>query len=1161
MSPFELRLLGVPELRFEGQVFVLPTRKLLALVAYLALQGPASRARLADLFWGDSPEESARGNLRRELNRLRHTPLGARLQAEGEWLGLREVWCDAAEFQAQLGAGRLEEALALYRGSLLEGLELTGAAGFEEWLEAEREHLAQARREALTRRAEGLEAEGDLHGALATRLELLREDELQELHHREAMRLHALLGEREAALGRYERLREVLRRELGLEPLPQTRQLAERIRRAEALPPPPSPAPPVARVNLHPPLLGREREWQWLESAHRSWMTVFISGEPGVGKTRLMQEFAASTGLPVAHSRGSPGDAGIPYATAARFIRSVLALEPGLRLEPWARRELARFLPELGEVEHSPIHTPEERLRLFEAYCAFARAQTAFAEPFVTLVDDLQFFDGASNEMFAFETAQAARRGARRLTLVAFRKEELSPELERPIRAHVEAGLGLWIELTPLSETDLLRLVRSLSGSSGALRFTKRLYKATGGNPLFALETLKALLESGELRAGAEGWSTPYDQETSDYRELPLPATVREAARRRVAYLGEAARRLLEAASLAGDGFGLEELEGATALSGWESLEALERTLQAGLLEREGRGYRFHHELLRRSIQEDLSPERRCLLHLKLAANLERLGAPSARVAHHLEQGGRPQAAIPWRIRAAEAALRVYAHAEALEQYERALLDGPEGGEAFAIRKERARILALLDDRGAWEGEISALRELASGLGRPELEAEASLEWARFYNGSGRYALALEEAEKALISPLLEARAQHQAGLALLSLGRLSEAEARLRAALETPPPEGTPERGQIHFALCNCTLQRGDLEGARRQVEEAKEHFRRAGYRRGEVEARARMGLILGLSGRTPEAIALLEEAAAQAREMGERALERVTRLNLFKFLFESGRLEAALPHLERGLELAREPQDPRLAGIFLNNLGVVQRARGELGRALECFREALQIAEQMGIAQFRIRRRLTLAENYLDLGSPALAQPLLEAARKQAEESGLYEVEAWLLALLARCELMEGHPEAVLPRLSPLLGAELTDHNDRARAAWLLGTAWLRLGEPEKALRAVDDLEALPAFRVRLLAVALEARLSLGSPGDLEAARGLLADPGVALLESFDLRRALVRALYATGQPEAARRLAQESSQRLSRIAATLAEYPELQASFLSLYQDLLG
>ena len=1056
MSRPELRLLGPPELRLDGKKLVLPTRKLLGLLAYLALEGPTSRAKLADLLWSEADEESARGNLRRELHRLRHTLLAQELKSGREQIELAGVETDVAHFWAHLQEGRLKEALALWRGPLLEGLELAGAEGFEEWLQAERARLEEARHGALIQHAEGLEARGELRAALAVRLELLREDELQELHQREVMRLLYQLGEREAALERYERLKGLLRRELGLEPLPETRRLAERIRAAQD---PSAPLPPPgqrgAQIRLHPPLIGREREWELLESTRRGWITVFISGEPGVGKTRLLQEFAAYTGLPVAQIRGSPGDAGIPYATAARFIRSVLALEPGLlavaekgrpRLEAWARRELARLVPELEEVEIPPIQTPEQRLRLFEAYCAFTQAQTAFLEPFVTLVDDLQFFDTASNEIFAFETARAIGRGARRLTLVAFRKDELSPELLQPIRAHVETGMGIWIELEPLSETDLLRLVRVLSGSGGATRFTRRLYQATGGNPLFALETLKALLEAGQLQVEAEGWSTPYDRETTDYHELPIPTSVREAVMRRLDPLGETVRRLLEAASLAGDRFTLEELEGATALSEWESVGALERALQAGLLEQEvgplsprsgdaplsprsGEDhYRFHHELVRRSITLGLGPERRRRLHLKLASNLERLGAPPARIALHLEQGESPQAAIPWRLRAAKDAVRVYAHAEALEHYAKALLDGPDQSQAYRIHRERIQLWAILDEREAWAREIEALFDLdVSSLGQPDLEAGAVLERAAFLNASGRYAEALEQAEAVLrqqgLPPALSTRAQHQAGIALLSLGRLAEAEPRLQAALGTvteawepskdPNPQALIQRGQLHMALCNCALQRGTLTDAQRHTQAALELYRQAGYRRGEVEARSCQGLQAGLRGDTEGALRTLEGACLEAREIGERVLERAILLNLFKFEFEAGHLETALPHLERGLELAREPQDPCLEGTFLNNLGVVYRARGELGKALDSFRQALEIADVIGLTQYRVRRRLTLAENYLDLGSPEEARPLIEAARMLAEESGLHEVEAWSLALLARCDLMEGHSE----------------------------------------------------------------------------------------------------------------------------------------------------
>lgn len=255
MSEVRLRLLGAPALEQAGRPLALPTRKLLGLLAYLALEGPAPRSKLAGLFWSEQDEATARGNLRRELNRLRHTPIATLLQTDRDLLQLGPIQTDVAEFQTHLKEGALEPALALYRGPLLLGLELSGAEGFAEWLEARREELARLWREALQRQAEHLEAAHDLRGALSARLTLLREDELQELHHREAMRLHALLGEREAALARFARLQELLRKELRLEPLPETLALARQIEQGTlATPPAPPPTPAPQGVALHPPL-------------------------------------------------------------------------------------------------------------------------------------------------------------------------------------------------------------------------------------------------------------------------------------------------------------------------------------------------------------------------------------------------------------------------------------------------------------------------------------------------------------------------------------------------------------------------------------------------------------------------------------------------------------------------------------------------------------------------------------------------------------------------------------------------------------------------------------------------------------------------------------------------------------------------------------------
>lgn len=329
-----------------------PTKKALGLIAYLALEGPASRARLADLLWSENDEESARHNLRVELHRLRKTVLRDYLHADEKTVGLRgPLDSDVAQFQALLERGEVEGALELYRGPLLAELELPGATGFAEWLEGWREQLGRQRRRALLYRAENLEIRGDWRGALEIHLQLLAEDDLQERHHREVMRLHYLLGEREAALERFERLKGTLRQELGLEPLPETADLARQIRSAQALSPPVvAPQTPTLAV----PLRAREEAWERIEAAWAARQLVVLTGEPGVGKSRLARDFALSKG-PLQTNQGRPTDLGVPFATLSRAVREMLQENPGLELPAWARLELSRLVADLAQIDPASL--------------------------------------------------------------------------------------------------------------------------------------------------------------------------------------------------------------------------------------------------------------------------------------------------------------------------------------------------------------------------------------------------------------------------------------------------------------------------------------------------------------------------------------------------------------------------------------------------------------------------------------------------------------------------------------------------------------------------------------------------------------------------------------------------------------------------------------
>jgi DNA-binding SARP family transcriptional activator len=232
----EVTLFGRVVYRVHGVPVLLPTRKAVALVAFLLLEGETSRTRLARLFWSHLDEEDARRNLRQELYRITVTPLGAHLDLKNETVALREPFTsDATRFRDAIQ--HHPELLEMNAGRLLGELELRGAGEeFNAWLETTREQFNEWRREALERRATQLELNGNLIGALQAHLEILHEHEYRERHHREVMRLHASLGDHLGALRQYERCREILRRELALEPSPETQALAERIRAAHDLP-------------------------------------------------------------------------------------------------------------------------------------------------------------------------------------------------------------------------------------------------------------------------------------------------------------------------------------------------------------------------------------------------------------------------------------------------------------------------------------------------------------------------------------------------------------------------------------------------------------------------------------------------------------------------------------------------------------------------------------------------------------------------------------------------------------------------------------------------------------------------------------------------------------------------------------------------------------
>jgi DNA-binding SARP family transcriptional activator/predicted ATPase len=1145
-----LNALGYGVVEHNETVLHFPVKKTLALVAYLMLEGKITRSKLADLFWSDNTDEDARRNLRRELHRLREAGLRDRLETIGEQIFLTEpLDSDVKQFEFALEHHEIEKALALWHGKLLEGLELPGATGFHDWVEARREKLSQLRRRAMLELAERLETRGDWRKALEFHLELLQEDQLQERTHREVMRLHDLLGEREAALEQFERCRLRLEDELGLEPLPETLLLAERIRTARA--------PETLEVVVQPfstrifqaPLVARAAELKQLRTSQAA--LFLIVGEPGVGKSRLAEEFASSfnSSLTVRFSQISQQS---PFSAVAEAIR--LALNEAIKFERldklemvW-KRELTRLVPEIDlSLEPPEPVSAEGRSRFLEA---LSQAISALAS--VVVFDDLHWADASSLEWIAQFSRRATQQPATSPRLIATaRIQELEDEplhlqtindLER--QGRLERLL-----LAALSDRGVLDLVGALSGNSDAFLFARRLFDGTAGNPFFVLETIRYLFETKSLQLENDGtWSTPFDQTTSDYTELPIPPSVRQAVLKRVNHLGAAANRLLETAALTDAGFTLLELQPATALSEWEGVAALENAVSAQVLTRFETGYRFNHDLTRKALEDGLSRERQRLIHQKLANSLESLDGHPARIAVHLELAGKPERALPWRIKAAQSARSVYAHREALTHYQQALEDGALPEQAFEIRLVRASILQALFDYTAAEAELQTL-EQARGI--TDSSKQLNIAWMNLLYNLDRYPETLQKVTALLELPLLEpelALVLRYQGALLYRLGQAEEAEVSLRSAIDLAKTHAPELLAISNVDLGYLLLRQGKLEPAEALILEAlrltepwqREHALA-------INAQARLALVLGQHERVVQS---LEQALAIAYKIDDNNLAFNFLSNLLRVHLEQGNLDAAQIRLNEGLG--------RFHGLHLRaesyltyRQSKLSYLRGDLGTALTRLRASIQMADQLLDNNQRGTRRMLLANWFTRLGDVKSSRMLCT----ELEQLAILNV-TQLDYELAHCDIAQGNLEVAREQLETALKTEDQLPEALATVSYHLATIYNQLGKPTRSLELSQTQYPSTELETLNLSVRLAAMQQLGqSTRDLEDQAWKLLQNNPPPLEGLELCRTLTK----MAKPSLAKKARLHAKKTLLELSATLEDQPALKKIFLELNHDL--
>jgi predicted ATPase/DNA-binding SARP family transcriptional activator len=308
-----LYLLGPPELKLDNEPVIVDRRKTMALLAYLAVQrGLHTRDFLSAFLWPEYEQSKAFMNLRHTLWETQQAIGAGWIIAHRDAIGLipgvdsatgREIWLDVVQFELLLAECRLQndvskrialltEGVGLYRNHFLTGFSLKDAPGFNEWTFARSEDLRHQLAGALTMLSDDLCSLGQAETAIPHAQRLVALDPLNEASHCWLMKIYVEAGQYNAALKQYQACEKILRRELGVDPQPETRALYKQIRRGEIKPARPPKQKEIigARHNLPFQLsnfIGREKELHEITNLIADHRLVTLTGTGGIGKTRL----------------------------------------------------------------------------------------------------------------------------------------------------------------------------------------------------------------------------------------------------------------------------------------------------------------------------------------------------------------------------------------------------------------------------------------------------------------------------------------------------------------------------------------------------------------------------------------------------------------------------------------------------------------------------------------------------------------------------------------------------------------------------------------------------------------------------------------------------------------------------------------------------------
>lgn len=802
---------------------------------------------------------------------------------------------------------------------------------------------------------------------------------------------------------------------------------------------------------------------------------VLLSGEAGIGKSRLLREFVAGLDTPstqVLSGNCLEHDTSLAYGPLIDALRRFLTPHPPIDvadLPGLLAADLVKILPELAlthpDLPSIPTLPPElEKRRLFETLMHFL-ARLATPNPLLLIIEDIHWSDETSLE---FLHLLIRRLGALPILLLLTTR----PQTETPAPARFLAQLNRErlaqeIRLEPLSPRGVDALLRSMFGWDLPLKqpFLNAIYALTEGNPFFVEEVANTLVVNGDIFYADDGWH--YKSLT----RLDIPHSLRSIVQQRTSQLSPAAKSLLAVAAVAGRTFDFDLLARLTDDDEPALLKVIKELVAAGLVVEESADiFAFRHALTREAIYTGLLSRERRARHQAIAHYYEQQPEPRGQylphLAYHFFEAGLWEQALRYAQEAGEQALRNFAPHAALTHFTRAATAATELGQPLPanVRQLRGQAQQMVGNYPAAQADFEAALDEARAAGNALAEWQALhdlgfLWMARDYARTGDYLHQALTLARTLDDPATLAQSLNRLGNWQANVGQPLSALALHQEALAIFEAEGNQPGIAATLDLI------ATAHGITGNTAASGENYRRALpllEELGDKQGVASTLMMLTIQGNIPDG----EQAVKIAREIGWRDGEAYAHIRLAMAHTFCGQFGPALEHVRQGLDIAREIGHTLWQTAARQSLGTTHLFMLALEEAESHFTQALGLAQTSSAQVWTDSITANLAIARVMKGDVDSAAALLAGTPTPPE--GLETLGKRFLALAqGEVALAQEQPQAALAIIGSVLSAVPKLHAWQDRTLCFLlelrGRALAAENRPDEAASSLQEAIAL--------------------------------------------------------------------------------------------------